>query len=62
LLACATRLADGSVARVGDEVSGGGGYLQVADRYGIPAGCLPDTDEVAVFNPNESLRVNGDAR
>jgi hypothetical protein len=49
-------LRDGSTLRVGDEVSGGGGYLQVAGEYEIPFGCLPSTGEVAVFNPNESLR------
>jgi hypothetical protein len=43
----------------GDEVSGGGGYLQVAGKYRIPPGCLPSTGEVAVFNPNASLRPGG---
>lgn len=52
-------LRDGSTLRVGEEVSGGGGYLQVADEYDIPSGCLPSTGEVAVFNPNESLRLSG---
>ena len=36
---------DDSTLRVGDEVSGGGGYLQVAGEYGIPFGCLPSTGE-----------------
>jgi hypothetical protein len=49
-------LRDGSTLRVGDEVSGGGGYLRVAGEYEIPFGCLPSTGEVAVFNANESLR------
>jgi hypothetical protein len=55
-------LGDGTVARLGDRVSAGGGYLpitEVADRYEIPAGCVPETGEVAVFNPNESLQVDG---
>ena len=50
-------LSNGTTVLVGDLVSGGGGYLQVADAYGIPLGCRPSTGEVAVFNPNESLRV-----
>jgi hypothetical protein len=50
-------LHDGSTLRVGDVVSGGGGYLQVAAEYEIPVGCLPSTDEVAVFNPNDSPRA-----
>jgi hypothetical protein len=52
-------LRDGSTLHVGDGVSGGGGYLQVAGEYGIPPGCLPSTGEVAVFNPNASLRPGG---
>jgi hypothetical protein len=51
-------LSNGSTVVVGDVVSGGGGYLQVADAYGIPLVCRPSTGEVAVFNPNESLRVS----
>jgi outer membrane protein assembly factor BamB len=47
-------LRDGSTLRVGDEVSGGGGYLQVSREYEIPIGCLPSTGEVAVFNANDS--------
>jgi hypothetical protein len=50
-------LRDGSTLRVGDHVSGAGGYLQVADEYEIPLGCLPSTGEVAVFNANESPRL-----
>jgi hypothetical protein len=34
-------LPDGSTVRVGEVVSAGGGYLQVAGEYQIPTGCLP---------------------
>lgn len=51
------RLSSGSLAYPGDRITGGGGYLRVADEYGIPAACSPDTDEVAVFNPSETLVV-----
>ena len=52
-------LADGLVVRVGDHISGGGGFHS-ADRqpvagFGIPAECLPATSEVAVFNVNERV-------
>jgi hypothetical protein len=50
-------LPDGSTLRVGDVVSGGGGYLPVAGDYQIPTGCLPSTGEVAVFNANDSPRL-----
>jgi hypothetical protein len=53
-------LRDGLTLRAGDDVSGGGGYLQVADQYDIPLACLPSTGEVAVFNPNESVRLGAD--
>ena len=52
-------LPDGDIARVGDEVYGGGGYLDVADDYGIPDACVPSTGEVAVYNPNEDVEVSG---
>lgn len=51
-------LPNGQRAFGGDEVYGGGGYLFVADDFGIPDACLPDTGEVAVFNPNEDVEVN----
>ena len=51
-------LPDGHIARVGDEVRGGGGYLDVADQFGIPAACRLSPSEVAVFNPNEDVEVN----
>lgn len=50
-------LPDGEIARVGDEVYGSGGYLQVAHEYDIPAECLPESGEVAVFNPDEDVTV-----
>jgi outer membrane protein assembly factor BamB len=49
-------LRDGSTLRVGDEVSGGGGYLQVSREHALPIGCLPSTGEVAVFNANDAPR------
>jgi Rieske Fe-S protein len=62
-------LRDGSTVHVGDEVSGGGGYLDgdevsggggyIADRFQIPDGCLPSSGEVAVFNANGALQVVG---
>lgn len=54
-------LPDGTMARVGDSVLGGGGYLQrdapKVEDFDIPAGCLPDTGEVAVFNPTGDVTV-----
>ena len=52
-------LPDGLVVRVGDGVSGGGGFHQAGDRFvagfDIPAECVPSTSEVAVFNANERV-------
>jgi hypothetical protein len=42
-------LEDGTTVHDGDSISFGGGYVQVADDYGIPASCLPPTGEVAVI-------------
>ena len=42
--------AAGVETRVGQFVSGGGGYLYVAEQVGIPPDCLPPSGEVAVFN------------
>ncbi len=53
---------DHEVARVGDEVFGGGGYLPVADEFDIPAECLPETGEVAVYNPGERVLVTPSRR
>jgi hypothetical protein len=51
-------LADGAVVAIGDTVSGGGGYLQVATLpFAIPSACLPPTGEVAVFNRNGPIEV-----
>jgi hypothetical protein len=52
------QLPSGDRATEGDIISGGGGYLYVADEYGIPAECRPATGEVAVFNPTEPVEVN----
>lgn len=49
------RLPDGSVARVGDTVAGGGGFVS-DPGFGIPPACAP-TDEVATFNPNSEVTV-----
>lgn len=47
--------------REGDTVTGGGGYLRPgrlsALTADIPRECLPDTGEVAVFNPTEAIEV-----
>lgn len=53
-------LPDGTVARVGDEVTGGGGYREVADDYEIPSGCRSALGGVAVYNPGEPVEVEGD--
>jgi hypothetical protein len=49
-------LPDGLVIRMGDDVSGGGGFHQAGDgdvaRFDIPAHCVPSTGEVALFNAN----------
>lgn len=50
-------LRGGSTVRVGDEVSGGGGYVDVASQFQIPDGCLPSSGEVAVFNANDVPQV-----
>jgi hypothetical protein len=52
------RLPSGDSVTEGDVLSGGGGYLYVADDYGIPPECLPPTGEVAVFNPAEPVEVD----
>jgi hypothetical protein len=52
------QLPSGGRVTEGDIIRGGGGYLYVADEYGIPPECLPATGEVAVFNPTEPAEVN----
>ena len=42
-------LPDGTIVHDGEPISFGGGYLNVADDYGIPASCLPSTGEVAII-------------
>lgn len=47
------RLPSGVEVTVGDEVSGGGGYLSPADvEADLPDRCVPETSEIAVFNPD----------
>lgn len=54
------RLPSGARLTVGQVVSGGGGYHQASsDHLGvdIPTACVPDTGEVAVFNPDDDPSV-----
>jgi hypothetical protein len=52
-------LPDGLVVKVGDHISGGGGFHHAGRGtvagFHIPAECLPSTSEVAVFNVNERV-------
>lgn len=53
-------LASGEELAVGQAVSGGGGYPYASSdqvEVDIPAECLPETDEVAVFNPDADPAV-----
>jgi hypothetical protein len=53
------RLPSGDELAVGDEVIGGGGYLQPGRlEVDIPEDCLPPTREVAVFNANDDPTKN----
>ena len=46
------RLADGRTIAVGEFVSGGGGYLDVAANWDVPEACSRlSSGEIAVFNP-----------
>jgi hypothetical protein len=46
------RLADGRSIGIGEFVSGGGGYLDVAADWNVPEACsLLSGGEIAVFNP-----------
>jgi hypothetical protein len=47
----------GDLIALGQYVVGGGGYLDVAGAWGIPAECLPPTRAVAVFNANSTLTI-----
>ena len=50
----ALELPSGEQFAVGQAVSGGGGYLSASSdqlEVDIPSECVPETDEVAVFNP-----------
>lgn len=52
------RLRSGVEVAVGDEVSGGGGYLGPEHvEVDIPSACLPPTREVAVFNAGARLNA-----
>jgi hypothetical protein len=53
-------LADGTTVRIGQQVSGGGGYHQAGAYMGdvvVPPECIPSSGEVAVYNPTEALVV-----
>lgn len=54
------QLPSGEELAVGQVVSGGGGMLHASSgevNVGIPAECLPESGEVAVFNPDGDLSV-----
>lgn len=54
------RLKSAALITVGAVVSGGGGYHQASSEIvevDIPAECVPETGEVAVFNPVADLSV-----
>lgn len=54
-------LPSGEELTVGQVVSGGGGYHQASSEHievSIPADCVPETGEVAVFNPDADLSVD----
>lgn len=50
-------LPTGQLVSIGDEVRGGGGYFPPPARYEIPAECLPDTGDAAVFNASLEVQV-----
>jgi hypothetical protein len=53
-------LPSGEHLALGEVVSGGGGYHDTtSDRVAveIPAACLPETGEVAVFNPDDDPSI-----
>jgi hypothetical protein len=53
-------LADGTTVRVGQQVSGGGGYRKAGAYMGdvvVPPECIPSSGEVAVYNSTEALVV-----
>ena len=54
------RLRSGEELTVGQVVSGAGGMLQASwegVEVHIPAECLPESGEVAVFNPDDNVSV-----
>jgi hypothetical protein len=47
-------LPSGVELAIGEKVSGGGGYLKPESvEVEIPRECLPETNEIAVFNPDD---------
>jgi hypothetical protein len=55
------RLRSGDELVVGQVVSGGGGYHDAASdrvQVAIPAACVPETGEVAIFNPGADLTID----
>lgn len=55
-------LPSGEELAVGQAVSGGGGYHNASSpqvQVDIPAECVPETGEVAVFNPDADPAVSG---
>jgi hypothetical protein len=51
----ALRLPSGDELVVGENVSGAGGFLKPGRvQVPIPDECLPDSNEVAVFNPDDN--------
>jgi hypothetical protein len=56
----ALELPSGEELTIGQTVRGGGGYHDVSSdsvEVDIPAACVPETDEVAVFNPDADPQV-----
>ena len=52
----AINLPSGEDLSVGETVTGGGGYHKPeAVELNVPEECLPETNEIAVFNPDEDL-------
>lgn len=56
------KLPSGAELTIGQMVSGGGGYHQASSvqiEVSIPGECIPETGEVAVFNPDADVSVDG---
>lgn len=53
-------LPSGEQAQLGDEIEGGGGFLEAGRlEIDVPDECLNEWGEVAVFNPDDDPAVNG---